>query len=117
MVELISQLSDGGMRDAINMLDQLISLDKTDIDTDDVYNLIGDVSENKIFELLKEITEHDVKNILESVDLLFSEGKNFINITNRLQTIIRNIIIYNNSDNYFSKEYEQKLNNFAKIDL
>ena len=52
MVELISQLSDGGMRDAINMLDQLISLDKTDIDTDDVYNLIGDVSENKIFELL-----------------------------------------------------------------
>ena len=99
------------------MLDQLISLDKTDIDTDDVYNLIGDVSENKIFELLKEITEHDVKNILESVDLLFSEGKNFINITNRLQTIIRNIIIYNNSDNYFSKEYEQKLNNFAKIDL
>ena len=117
VVELISQLSDGGMRDAINMLDQLISLDKTDIDTDDVYNLIGDVSENKIFELLKEITEHDVKNILESVDLLFSEGKNFINITNRLQTIIRNIIIYNNSDNYFSKEYEQKLNNFAKIDL
>ena len=83
VVELISQLSDGGMRDAINMLDQLISLDKTDIDTDDVYNLIGDVSENKIFELLKEITEHDVKNILESVDLLFSEGKNFINITNR----------------------------------
>lgn len=117
VVELISQLSDGGMRDAINMLDQLISLDKTDIDTDDVYNLIGDVSENKIFELLKEITEHDVKNILESVDLLFSEGKNFINITNRLQTVIRNIIIYNNSDNYFSKEYEQKLNNFAKIDL
>ena len=49
VVELISQLSDGGMRDAINMLDQLISLDKTDIDTDDVYNLIGDVSENKIF--------------------------------------------------------------------
>lgn len=117
VVELISQLSDGGMRDAINMLDQLISLDKTDIDTDDVYNLIGDVSENKIFELLKEITEHDVKNILESVDLLFSEGKNFINITNRLQTIIRNIIIYNNSENYFSKEYEQKLNNFSKIDL
>lgn len=117
VVELISQLSDGGMRDAINMLDQLISLDKTDIDTDDVYNLIGDVSENKIFELLKKITEHDVKNILESVDLLFSEGKNFINITNRLQTVIRNIIIYNNSDNYFSKEYEQKLNNFAKIDL
>lgn len=117
VVKLISQLSDGGMRDAINMLDQLISLDKTDIDTDDVYNLIGDVSENKIFELLKEITEHDVKNILESVDLLFSEGKNFINITNRLQTVIRNIIIYNNSDNYFSKEYEQKLNNFAKIDL
>ena len=117
VVELIAQLSDGGMRDAINMLDQLISLDKTDINVDDVYNLIGDVSENKIFELLKEITNQNVKNILEIVDELFTEGKNFINITNRLQTIIRNIIIYNNSDNYFSKDYEQKLNNFAKVDL
>lgn len=117
VVELIAQLSDGGMRDAINMLDQLISLDKTDINVDDVYNLIGDVNENKIFELLKEITNQNVKNILEIVDELFTEGKNFINITNRLQTIIRNIIIYNNSDNYFSKDYEQKLNNFAKVDL
>lgn len=117
VVELISHLSDGGMRDAINMLDQLISLEKTDIDIDDVYNLIGDVSDSKIFELLKEITEHDIKKILETIDALFSEGKNFINITNRLQTVIRNIIIYNNSDNYFSKEYEQKLNNFSKIDL
>ena len=117
VIELIAQLSDGGMRDAINMLDQLISLDKTDINTDDVYNLIGDVSENKIFELLKEIANQNVKRILEIIDELFTEGKNFINITNRLQTIIRNIIIYNNSDNYFSNEYEQKLNSFAKIDL
>lgn len=117
VIELIAQLSDGGMRDAINMLDQLISLDKTNINIDDVYNLIGDVSENKIFELLKEITNQNVKKILEIIDELFTEGKNFINITNRLQTIIRNIIIYNNSDNYFSKEYEQKLNIFAKIDL
>ena len=117
VIELIAQLSDGGMRDAINMLDQLISLDKTDITTDDVYNLIGDISESKVFELLKEITNHDVKNILKIVDDLFNQGKNFINITNRLQTVLRNIIIYNNSDNYFSKDYEQKLNNFAKIDL
>lgn len=117
VIELIAVLSDGGMRDAINMLDQLISLDKTDIDTDDVYNLIGDVSENRIFELLKEITNQNVKKILEIIDDLFNEGKNFSNITNRLQSLIKNIIIYNNSDNYFSAEYEQKLNNFAKIDL
>ena len=117
VIELIARLSDGGMRDAINMLDQLISLDKTDITTDDVYNLIGDVSENKIIELLKEISNNNIKKILEIIDELFSEGKNFTNITNRIQSLIRDIIIYNNSDNYFSKEYEQKLNFFAKIDL
>ena len=117
VIELISVLSDGGMRDAINMLDQLISLDKEDINTDDVYNLIGDVSETIIFELLKEITNNNIKDILKTIDELFTEGKNFTNVTNRLQSVIRNIIIYNNSDNYFSKEYEQKLNTFSKIDL
>ena len=117
VVKLISNICDGGMRDAINMLDQLISMEKKDITIDDVYNLIGDVNEKDIFEFLQLILNSDIKKLLEKVDLFYESGKNFINICDRLQLLIRNIVIYNNTNNYFDKEYEKELQLFSKVDI
>lgn len=117
VVKLISNICDGGMRDAINMLDQLISMGKKDITIDDVYNLIGDVNEKDIFEFLQLILNSDIKKLLEKVDSFYESGKNFINICDRLQLLIRNIIIYNNTNNYFDKEYEKELQLFSKVDI
>ena len=117
VVKLISNICDGGMRDAINMLDQLISMEKNDITIDDVYNLIGDVNEKDIFEFLQLILNSDIKKILEKVDSFYESGKNFINICDRLQLLIRNIVIYNNTNNYFDKEYEKELQIFSKVDI
>ena len=117
VVKLISNICDGGMRDAINMLDQLISMEKKDITIDDVYNLIGDVNEKDIFEFLQLILNSDIKKLLEKVDSFYESGKNFINICDRLQLLIRNIIIYNNTNNYFDKEYEKELQLFSKVDI
>lgn len=117
VVSLIAKLSDGGLRDAINMLDQVISLEKDNITTDDVYNLIGDISEKNIIILLENIVSGNIKETLKNINEYYEEGKNFINICERLQLLIRNIIIFNNTDNYFDKEYEKKLLDFSHIEL
>ncbi len=117
VVNLIAYLSDGGLRDAINMLDQILSIEKENITIDDVYYLIGDVNEDIIFELLKSIISSDIKNTLDLIDSLYNDGKNFANICDRLQMLIRNIIIFNNTKNYFQKSYEKKLEQFTKIDI
>lgn len=117
VISLIAKLSDGGLRDAINTLDQVISLDKENITTDDVYNLIGDVSEQKIINLLENIVSGNIKETLKNINEYYEEGKNFINICERLQLLVRNIIIFNNTDNYFDKEYEKKLLDFSHIEL
>ena len=85
VVNLISELSDGGMRDAINIVDQIVSMDKENINVDDVYNLIGDVNEQKIFDLLINIIKSNIKELLIMIDDLYNSGKNFISISNRLQ--------------------------------
>lgn len=117
VISLIAKLSDGGLRDAINTLDQVISLDKENITTDDVYNLIGDVSEQKIINLLENIVSGNIKETLKNINEYYEEGKNFINICERLQLLVRNIIIFNNTDNYFDKEYEKKILDFSHIEL
>lgn len=117
VIRLISKLSDGGLRDAINMIDQAISLEKDNITIDDIYNLIGDISEEKEFELFKYITSGNIKETLKLINNFYEEGKNFINICERLQLLVRNIIIFNNTDNYFEKDYESKLLDFSHIKL
>lgn len=117
VISLIAKLSDGGLRDAINMLDQVISLEKENVTVDDVYNLIGDISEKNIIILLENIVSGNIKETLKNINKYYEEGKNFINICERLQLLIRNIIIFNNTDNFFDKEYEKKLLDFSHIEL
>lgn len=117
VISLIAKLSDGGLRDAINMLDQVISLEKENVTVDDVYNLIGNISEKNIIILLENIVSGNIKETLKNINEYYEEGKNFINICERLQLLIRNIIIFNNTDNYFDKEYEKKLLDFSHIEL
>ncbi len=117
VVNLISSISDGGMRDAINILDQVISLQKDNVTTEDVYNLIGGISDEELFDFLNMITNSDIKSIINKISEFYESGKNFINICERLQLIIRNIIIYDNTNNYFDKTYENKLNKFSKVNM
>ena len=54
---------------------------------------------------------------MKLINNFYEEGKNFINICERLQLLVRNIIIFNNTDNYFEKDYESKLLDFSHIKL
>ena len=117
VIEVIAEISDGGLRDSINLLDQTISINKEEIEVSDVYNLIGEINDDEIFELLEKVVEGNIKEIIKKLDIYYSESKNFINICNRLEVIIKNILIYNTSDDYFDDKYVNKLLKFSRIDL
>ena len=117
VIEIIAEISDGGLRDSINLLDQVISMNKEEVTVSDVYNLIGEINEDEIFDLLEKVVQGNIKEIIKKLDLYYSESKNFVTICNRLEIIIKNILIYNTSDNYFEEKYVNKLLNFNKIDL
>ena len=117
VIDLVADLSDGGLRDAINLVDQLLSVsDTSNISVDDVYNLVGELSDNEIMNLMNSIFNCDIKDILNKVNQYFTDGRNFISICNRLQLLVRNLIIYNSTNDYFDKRYEEKLSQFSRID-
>ncbi len=116
IINTIAKLSDGGLRDAINLLDQALSLNKEDITVDDIYNLIGDINENAVFDILTAITSGNIKDVIKIVNQYYESGKNFIKVCEKLEILIKDILIYNNTENYFDKEYEDKLSNYSRID-
>lgn len=116
VIELIAKISNGGLRDAINLTDQIISINEDNITLDSVYNLIGSVPEETIFNLILAIKNKDIKKGLDLINELYKSGKNLTDITERMQLLIRDIVINNVTRKYFTKEYEEKLEQFDDID-
>mgnify|MGYP004659447989 FL=1 len=116
ILPLIAKLSDGGLRDAINMLDQALLLDKEDITDDDLYNLIGEFKSDSINQFLHSMVNGDIKTTLCKLDEFYDEGKNLINLCNKLQLLVKDLLINNNTKNYFSSDYSKKLAEFDFLD-
>lgn len=116
VIELIAKISNGGLRDAINLTDQIISINEDNITLDSVYNLIGSVPEETIFNLFLAIKNKDIKKGLDLINEIYKSGKNLTDITERMQLLIRDIVINNVTRKYFTKEYEEKLEQFDDID-
>lgn len=117
VLNLIAKLSDGGLRDSINLLDQVLTINDKDVTVDAVYNLIGQLNDNEIKELLLLITTGDIKGLLAKINSYAEKGKNFVSIINRLELLLRNILIFNSTNNYFDKEYEKILSEFTRVDI
>ncbi len=116
VITLISELSDGSFRDAINLLDQLLTYNKKNITIEDVYNLIGSPSEEIIDELIESICNNNVKKGLTIINKIYNEGKNFGTVCNQLQKKITDIIINNNTHEYFDLCVEKKLLKYSDLD-
>ena len=56
ILEYIAEISDGGLRDAINLLDQVISLPQESVTLEEIDRLSGRISQNTLFELLSAIS-------------------------------------------------------------
>ena len=75
-VNLIAECAEGGMRDALSLLDEAISFASNKVTLDDVYQVSGGVNYQNIIDLANCIYEKDSAKVLASfkeiVDLVFS---------------------------------------------
>lgn len=81
-LELIAKRADGGMRDALSLLDQLSAFASADtITRDRVLDLVGGVSTDDLDALTKAVLEREAKTALEVLDKLSRAGKEAISIS------------------------------------
>ena len=117
IIEFIARLSNGGLRDAINLLDQVLSLNKNNINIEDVYEITGYIKNDDIFNLLKQMFADNIKETYDLLEMYSQTEKNYMYLCNKMIDILKDIIIYNNSNNYFLASYEKQLDEFMKVDV
>ncbi len=93
----IARLSDGGMRDAINFLDQLISFKDTNITIDDVYQVNGSVSYDEIFNFIFDINNGNRAEIINVVEEVDRSGKSIIKFIDEVIIFLKDTLIYLNN--------------------
>lgn len=114
ILKLIVKLSDGGCRDAINLLDQVMSLSPDDVTEDEIYNIQGILSEDKVINFLEIISQNDIISGMRTIDNFVNSGKNLNSVVEQLLVLLRNVAIAKSVDNFFQKDSQLK---YLSIDL
>ena len=114
-INLISKLSNGGMRDSISLLDQLSSYKNEKIEVEDVFDVCGLISNEQMFELLNTLINNNLKETIIKIEKYNNEGKNLSILFENMLDLIKNILIYDNASDYFEdKELIKKLEFYSK---
>ena len=98
---LISRLSDGGMRDAVSLLDQCISV-SSDIDEETVRTTAGIAGTDHLFTLARCIHEQNAPEALKILDELHNQSKDLMLLLDELLSHFRNLCMLSATDMDFS---------------
>ena len=86
--------SQGGMRDALSLLDQVISYATSNtITIDDVLAVSGEIADQDLFDIVKFAYEQESIKALDKLSYLENKGKEVPKITTDLMLHLRNILV------------------------
>jgi len=90
---IIARQSEGSMRDAESLLDQVISFAGKKIDEKDVINALGILDNSIVFDIVQAIIENDPKKALRIIDEIYTYGYDIKIFFHMLLEHLRNLIL------------------------
>ncbi|MDU5595290.1 DNA polymerase III subunit gamma/tau [Peptoniphilus rhinitidis] len=118
---LLAKNSDGAMRDAISILDQLLTKKTDHIKIEDAMEVLGISSSKLLFELSKFLIERNISNSLFTIDEIYREGVDFTTLSGQLLEHFRDLLLVKTLSDPKKIVYTTYLDEFkelaTKVDL
>lgn len=92
-LEFIAKASEGGMRDALSIMDQAIAFGDEHLTLQDVLDVTGSVDEAALNDLFKEVVEGNVKEAFTRYHRFIAEGKEVNRLINDMIYFVRDTIM------------------------
>ncbi|WP_270618596.1 DNA polymerase III subunit gamma/tau [Streptococcus sanguinis] len=93
-VQIIARRAEGGMRDALSILDQVLSLTQENrLTTDIAEEITGSISLGALDAYVAALIAHDAVTALDNLNLIFDSGKNMARFVTDLLQYLRDLII------------------------
>lgn len=121
VTKLVAHLADGGLRDALSILEQVIAYSGKVISSEDVYKVYGLTTTQEKINLLKTISQRQVKNILDFLKEISIKSHDIKKLTVDLIDCLKDGLIYHftgSTDNLtvLNEEEARLLNSFFSAD-
>ncbi|MCF3944060.1 DNA polymerase III subunit gamma/tau [Oceanobacillus alkalisoli] len=93
-LDAIARTAEGGMRDALSILDQAISYSSEEVTLEDVLAVTGGVSQGILTEITNVMVEKDVQHAIKLLDTIIQEGKDPGRFVYDLIYFMRDLLLY-----------------------
>jgi DNA polymerase-3 subunit gamma/tau len=94
VLKYISNQSEGSLRDAINLLEQTHNTFGDKANIDDLYSILGKVSNVDMFKIIESINGQDTSEVLNILQSNYNKGLQPLDILNSLTGLFRNIFYF-----------------------
>ena len=104
-IEEISRLAEGGMRDALSLLEQCLAYNPNEVKLEDIEHIFGLTSTSKEVELYKNIHTNQISDVVKTLRDMYGQGMDSKRLAVDLIEIIKDVLIYSDQgkDNLLSK--------------
>ena len=96
-LDVIAKAAEGGMRDALSLLDQALSFSSGKLEENDALLVTGSIAAEALVTYVAALFEHDEAKALTELDKIFAEGKNMLRFTEDLLAYLRDLLLDKNS--------------------
>ncbi|NLB88348.1 MAG: DNA polymerase III subunit gamma/tau [Syntrophomonadaceae bacterium] len=91
---IIARRANGGLRDALSILDQLVSYKGQAVSKQDVLDILGIVDHVFLAEMMDRILDQDISSIINLLNTALSEGKEAPQIAKEMSLYLRDLLLY-----------------------
>jgi len=93
-LDTLASLSDGGVRDSLSLLDQLVSYSGEKITNEDVNQLFGLLSTDEELSLLRNIEQRKTDEVLTDVRSRYQKGADLLHLHDDLIALEKDLLVY-----------------------
>ena len=111
-LEVIAQVADGGMRDSLSILDQILSYDQDKVKYEDALRITGYAAQEKIEQVLLDLLNGETSAALEIVHALLQDGASTKNILDELISLtVKGMLAIksNKEETFLTEDYVSEL--------
>lgn len=95
-LEKIAKLADGGMRDALSILEQCLAFD-SHLTVEHINQVYGLLSNESKISLIRLLLAKDMKKVLQTLDEILNHSVDIKRLTQDLIDVLKDVIIYKNT--------------------
>lgn len=120
----IAEAADGGMRDALGILDQASVFSNGEITVEDINSVTGRISNYKLIELISSFKKKDATHSIYLINELINMGKEVSRLVSGIIQFCRDILLYKSVNDelvhkyiYDSEEFKELASNITTNEL